>query len=146
MNEVTIEDVLESDGPMLAELRAKAMKPSLQNIGRFDEDRVRNRFLRTFNPIETKKITMANETIAFYVIRQKDDHMLLEHLYIDPGFQKTGIGHNVLSGIKTVAIENCLPIRPGALRASRANEFYKTNGFSWTHEDEFDVYYEWTPR
>jgi hypothetical protein len=53
VNEVTIEDLLESEGRMLAELRAKAMKPSLQNIGRFDEDRVRNQFLETFNPLET---------------------------------------------------------------------------------------------
>lgn len=43
-----IEDVLESEGRVLAELRVKAMKPSLQNIGRFDEDRVRNRVLETF--------------------------------------------------------------------------------------------------
>ena len=57
-----IEDVLESEGRVLAELRVKAMKPSLQNIGRFDEDRVRNRVLETFNALETQKITMGNRT------------------------------------------------------------------------------------
>ena len=37
-----------------------------------------------------------------------------------------------------------LPVRLGALRESRANEFYKSLGFRQTHEDAFDVYYEYS--
>ena len=84
---MTIEDMLEIEARMLAELRAKAMKPSLQNIGRFDEDRMRSRFLETFNPLETQKVTLCNKTIGFYVIKQKEDQIFLDHLYVDPDFQ-----------------------------------------------------------
>ena len=120
---MTVAGALEREGAMLAELRAKEMKPGLQNIGRFDEDRVRNRFLENFNLLETQKVTMGNKTIGFYVIKQKDDHMLLDHLYIDPDFQGFGLGSNMLSRIKTVTIEYKPPIRSGALKNSRANEF-----------------------
>ena len=44
------------DAHELAELRARAMKPGLQQVGRFDEERVRSRFLDSFVPQDTKKI------------------------------------------------------------------------------------------
>lgn len=45
------------DAHELAELRARAMKPGLQQVGRFDEERVRSRFLDSFVPQDTKKLS-----------------------------------------------------------------------------------------
>ena len=68
------------DGNELAEIRTSAMKPSLEALGRFDDNRVRSRFLETFNPEDTFKITEANELMGFYVVRFKEDHCYLDHL------------------------------------------------------------------
>ena len=75
------------DAKELAEIRAKAMKPSLEKLGRFNEKRVRSRFLDTFLPDDTFKIELNDELAGFYVVRNKEDYLFLDHLYIDPQFQ-----------------------------------------------------------
>ena len=143
VSQFEIEDANQKDGLMLAELRARAMKPSLESIGRFDEDRVRSRFLKDFKPSDTRKITVEGKTIGFYVVRCKEDHLYLDHLYVETEFQGTGIGTHVVNTIKKSAASRGLPIRLGGLRGSRANAFYRACGFTVSHEDEFDIYYEW---
>lgn len=138
-----IENVAVEEGADLAEIRARAMKPSLEALGRFDEERVRNRFLETFVPAETKKITEDGKLMGFFVVRNRPDHLYLDHLYVDPQMQGRGIGAKVIVWVKELAQQTNLPIRLGALRGSKANEFYANNGFLRTHEDEFDIYYEW---
>ncbi len=136
------ETSLESEGSVLAEIRAKAMRPSLEALGRFNEGRVRTRFLNTFIPSETIKLILEEQLVGFYVVKYKYDCVYLDHLYIDPCFQNKNIGSEVISKIKNNAKDLNLPIKLGALRESQSNEFYMKHGFLKTHEDEFDIYYE----
>ncbi len=131
------------DGNELAEIRASAMKPSLEALGRFDDNRVRSRFLDNFNPEQTFKIIEANELMGFYVVRFKEDHCYLDHLYIKPEHQNRKLGQSVVEKIVLDARKKSLPVRLGALRGSKSNEFYYKNGFVKTHEDDFDIYYEY---
>ena len=132
----------EDEGQSLAEIRAISMKPSLIALGRFDESRVRNRFLEKFDPKNTYKIMLNNELIGFYATTDKDDHLYLNHLYILPQFQRKGCGGSVITHIKSKASSSGKPIRLGALRGSDSNFFYLKHGFVKTHEDEFDIYYQ----
>ena len=134
----------ETDKELLAEVRVASMKESLENIGRFDPKIARNRFLDSYIEADTKKIIMDNKVVGFYVIRNKSDHVHLDHLYILPEYQGAGLGTKIIGLVKSKAQENCLPIRLCALRDSRSNEFYKKHGFSYTHEEEWDIYYEFT--
>ena len=45
-----------------------------------------------------------------------------------------------------VKIEDVLEGEGRMLAELRANEFCKANAFSRTHQDEFDIYYEWAHR
>ena len=130
------------DAQALAEIRAAAMKPSLMALGRFDENRIRNRFLDKFYPNNTYKILVSNDVIGFYVVLDKDDHLYLDHLYILPGFQGKGFGSDVITKLKANAQASSKAIRLGALRGSNSNTFYLKHGFKQTHEDEFDIYYQ----
>ena len=132
----------ESDANELADLRAEAMKPSLVALGRFDENRVRTRFLDTFVAQDTVKIIAHDELVGLYVIRVRADHLWLDHLYIKPQYQQKQLGKQVLDRVIQQAKALALPIRLGALKGSRSNDFYLKNGFKQTHEDEFDLYYE----
>ena len=139
-----IESVAVDEGPGLAEIRAKAMKPSLEALGRFDEERVRGRFLETFVPSETKKLTENGQLVGFFVIRHKPDHVHLDHLYVDPDMQSRGFGAQVIAWTKEISLDVDLPIRLSALKGSRSNDFYLSHGFVETHETEFDIHYEWS--
>lgn len=136
----------QADGAELAELRERAMRPSLEAVGRYDPVRVKQRFLSTFNPENTKKIMCEGCVAGFFVLLDKADHIYLDHLYIDPAHQSKKLGAAVLSMIIEKAQTKNKPIRLGALKQSRANKFYLAHGFQKTHDGEFDHYYELTPR
>ncbi|WP_431688190.1 GNAT family N-acetyltransferase [Hahella sp. NBU794] len=140
------ENATNQDGDALAEIRAQAMQPSLEAVGRFDANRVRSRFLDTFVPEDTFKIMESGKLAGFFVLRNKHDHLYLDHLYLHPDYQNRSIGGKVLAKVKSEAANKGLPIRLGALRNSKANDFYQKHGFVKTHEGEFDIYYEYSQR
>ena len=130
-----------ADAPQLADLRVRAMRESLERIGRFDVDRARNRFLATFNPDDTRHIERSQRRVGFVVVVDQSDHLLLEHLYIDPGHQNLGIGSAVLQYIFNEADALRSTLRVGALRGSDSNRFYLRHGFELVEEAEWDNYY-----
>lgn len=132
-----------NDAEALAEIRALAMRPSLEAVGHYDENRVRSRFLDTFEPQETRTILLDNALVGCVVVREKPDHFHLDHLYVLPANQGRGVGKSVLDSVKSEAITKRLPIRLGSLRNSRSNDFYRDNGFIKIREEEFDIYYQW---
>ncbi|KZL18912.1 tRNA(Met) cytidine acetyltransferase TmcA [Pseudovibrio axinellae] len=132
----------QGDAESLADLRATAMRESLEALGRYDLKRARERFLDGFVPAETAKLVHGSQTLGFFVLQNMPDHLWLNHLYIHPSFQGAGIGAKVLEQVKAVAKKKSKPVRLGALKRSKANAFYQGHGFLKAHEDEFDIYYE----
>ena len=129
----------------LANIRLAAMKDSLQAIGRYDPIRARERFLSRFEPANTKCMHCGVRLIGFYVLNREKDHLYLDHLYIHPDYQGDGAGTHVIQIIKDISLYSELPVRLGALKQSEANNFYLQHGFVFTHSEEWDNYYEFTP-
>ena len=132
----------DDDAELLVQIRIEAMEESLEALGRFNLNRARDRFLDTFEAQFTTKIAVDGLIIGFYVIKKFPDHILLDHFYIKPDYQSKGIGSSIISSIKKNFELHKLPIRLGALRNSKSNDFYKNNGFIPTHQGEWDNYYE----
>ncbi|WP_028671934.1 GNAT family N-acetyltransferase [Saccharospirillum impatiens] len=135
-------EVEEGEKEALAELRIAAMQPSLEAVGRYDPDRASSRFLDNFRRELTRKIEVNGGLAGFYVVKENTDHLYLEHMYIHPELQGNGLGSLILKGIIVEAQERGLPLRLGALRGSRSNQFYQSHGFVQTHEEEWDIYHE----
>ncbi|MFB0948578.1 MAG: GNAT family N-acetyltransferase [Burkholderiaceae bacterium] len=136
--------VSEQDGESLALIRLEAMKESLIAVGRFDPERAKKRFLDTFEVQDTHGLEMDGQRVGFFVLRERDDHLLLDHLYVLPDFQGKGIGAVVLDAVFDRANRAGKPVKLGALVGSRSNDFYSVHGFKLVGQDEFDNYYEWT--
>ncbi|MFD2207845.1 GNAT family N-acetyltransferase [Kiloniella antarctica] len=130
-----------TDLETLVAIRVTAMKTSLENLGRFDLDRARSRFTETFVPEHTTNIMTGKDIIGFYVLKYRENHLWLDHLYIKPGFQGTGVGTEVLSDILSKAKNQGVSVKLCALKESKANDFYKSHGFVLTHSEEWDNYY-----
>ena len=133
------------DAEALATIRVQAMKPSLEAIGRFDEDRARRRILDSFDPNTTSEILVEEERVGFLVIRRLENHFYLDHLYISPKYQGKGLGSAVLRQLIEEANVANLPIRLGALKFSPSNRFYASHGFCLEREEEWDNYYVLQP-
>ena len=145
MRAPTFQNAVVSDGPRLADLRTEAMRPSLETLGRFNPVRVRSRFLSGFVPQDTQLILTAGQLVGFYVLKQRADHIRLDHLYLRPAVQGTGLGQKVMDRIKQVAARQNRPIRLMALKQSPANAFYEAAGFVFQFEEAFDNHYMWSP-
>lgn len=133
------------DFDRLLALRLAAMRPSLEAIGRFDVERSTARFRASFHAAATTLLHENETLVGFFALRREPDHLHLDHLYVAPAAQSRGIGGAAMQRVINAADALRLPLRLGALRASRANAFYVRHGFRLTHEDDWDLHYERQP-
>ena len=138
---VTLAPAVASDFEALVAIRIEAMRESLENIGRFDPVRARERFLSGFAPEHTRHIVVGGERIGFVVLKPQESELLLEHLYVRPRAQGRGVGAAVLAHVFAEANALSVPVRVGALRESASNRFYLRHGFQFVESAEFDNYY-----
>lgn len=131
----------QSDLDNLVAIRIEAMRESLERIGRFDPVRARERFLNGFEARNTRHIEMSGERIGFIVVKHHLKELLLDHLYVRPNAQGSGVGSAVLTQIFKEADAAALPIRVGTLKESASNRFYIRHGFQFVESGEFDNYY-----
>lgn len=136
LHEATIDDFEE-----LVNIRIAAMRESLENIGRFDALRARSRLLNDFKPENTKCIVYQNTIIGFIIVRLENEKIILNHLYVKPEFQNTGIGSSILGDVIERGEKEGRDIRLITLKRSRANEFYLKNGFKFVGSTEYDNVY-----
>lgn len=138
----TLTPAVSTDFDALVDIRIEAMRESLERIGRFDPVRARERFRIGFAAEYTRHIVLGDERIGFVVVKPQTDALLLDHLYIKPAHQGSGIGAAVLQIVFAEARSQSLAIRVGALRESASNRFYLRHGFQLIERGEFDNYYE----
>ncbi|WP_447921829.1 GNAT family N-acetyltransferase [Achromobacter aegrifaciens] len=133
--------VSEADFEALLALRIEAMRESLERLGRFDPERARARLRSTFRPEHTWSIDQDGQRIGFYTLRPEGDGLRLDHLYIRPVVQGSGLGGQVMRKILQEADSRGLPVTLSALRDSDSNRFYRRHGFVQTGESEWDIDY-----
>ena len=139
--QITFSHATSDDAEELVAIRVEAMRESLERLGRFQPERARSRFLSGFEPARTRLIELDGARVGFLVVKQVEGGLLLDHLYIRPGFQGQGLGAAALQLVFAEADAERLPVRVGALRGSRSNRFYLLHGFTQVDQGEFDVYY-----
>jgi GNAT superfamily N-acetyltransferase len=130
-----------SDLDDLVAIRIEAMRESLERVGRFDPVRARERFVSGFEARDTRYIKVSGEKVGFVVVRRLPHELLLDHLYVRPSAQGSGIGAAVLARVFSEADAVALPIKVGALKESASNRFYTRHGFQFVESGEFDNYY-----
>lgn len=135
--------VVADDFEALHQLRLAAMRPSLEALGIYDPERSRQRFAARFIPDAARWMLCAGERVGFAAMRQAEGCCLLEHLYVAPQYQGRGVGGWALRQLQAEAAAAGMPIRLNALRDSPSNRFYQHCGFVPTHEEQWDIYYQW---
>ncbi|CAI2797622.1 GNAT family N-acetyltransferase [Pseudomonas fluorescens group sp.] len=138
---VVLVQAQQSDVDDLVTIRIEAMRESLERVGRFDPVRARERFLNGFEAHNTRYIEVSGERVGFVVVKQYHNELLLDHLYVRPSMQGSGIGAAVLTQIFNEADAAERPIKVGALKDSASNRFYTRHGFKFVESSEFDNYY-----
>ena len=145
MDPFSLQTASADDFEALLALRLRAMRESLERIGRYDETRARERLAEGFDPAHTQHIVVDGRRVGFVVYKLLSHTLRVNHLYIDPPEQRRGIGRKVLRWVCELADHHQLPVELVALKGSAANRFYQRHGFVATGEGEWDIDYVRTP-
>ncbi|MFC5678298.1 GNAT family N-acetyltransferase [Aeromicrobium endophyticum] len=134
----TLRAAVPSDASWMAELRAVAMRPDLERLGRYDDDRVRRRFLDAYRPEHTTVIEVEHVDVGLFAVRPEAGERWFEHLYIRPDHQGRGLGGRVLEQV--LREDDPRPMRLNVLQGSAARRLYERHGFVVEREDAVDVW------
>lgn len=144
---LSLGSVAAGDFERMADLRAEALRESLERLGRFDPVRVRERLRSAFEPACMRHILLNGERVGYLTLipHAGSNSLRLHHLYIHPASQGHGVGAWALEWVKAQGRAAGQDITLGALRGSDANRFYLRHGFWLVEEQEFDLEYRWSP-
>ena len=138
MHDVTLRPSAAEDVEWIADLRAIVLRDDLGRLGRYDAERVRERFRRSFVPQYTQVIVIDGVDRGSVAVRPEQDALWLEHFYLDPAVQGVGIGSAVLRVV--LQQEDARPFRLNVLQGSPARRLYERFGFTLDGEDAVDVW------
>ncbi|GAB2837522.1 GNAT family N-acetyltransferase [Lentzea nigeriaca] len=134
-----------SDVEAVAELRAVVLKADLDRLGRYDEQRVRQRLRDGFDAAHTEVIEVDGLFAGCVALRPAEDAHWLEHFYLDPQQQGQGVGSAVLRELLERCDRSGVVVRLNVLQGSSAQRLYARHGFTVDTEDPVDVFMVRTP-
>ncbi|CCK32751.1 acetyltransferase, GNAT family protein [Streptomyces davaonensis JCM 4913] len=124
----------------VAELRAVVLRADLERLGRYDDVRVRQRLRDGFDPVHTWVIEIGGAFAGCVALRPADDAHWLEHFYLAPHLQGSGIGSAVLRRLLERDDLAGARIRLNVLQGSPARRLYERHGFTVESEDPIDIF------
>ncbi|MBC7268358.1 MAG: GNAT family N-acetyltransferase [Streptomyces sp.] len=128
------------DVEAVAELRARVMRADLERLGRYDEQRVRQRLRDSFSPRYTSIVMVDGALAGSVTVRPADGRQWLEHFYLSPRHQGRGLGSAVLRTVLGRADEQGATVALNVLRGSAARRLYARHGFVVESQDPIDVF------
>jgi GNAT superfamily N-acetyltransferase len=135
----------QADMERIADLRAVTLRPDLERLGRYDEQRVRQRLRDGFAAEHTWVIEVEGVFAGCIALRPADDAYWLEHFYLEPRLQGQGIG----SGVLAKTLERCdrehVVVRVNVLHGSPSRRLYERHGFTVVTETPVDIFMLRTP-
>jgi len=144
MKQITLRQSQPSDVEIIANLRAIVLRNDLTRLGRFDEEKVRQRFRNAFNSVHTWIIEEDSSLIGCVAFKPTLDGYLLEHFYIQSIYQGKGVGSQVLQNLLEQNGVKGKRVSLNVLQGSSARRLYERFGFKVDREDLIDVYMSMT--
>ena len=130
-----------ADLEVLADLRAVVLRADLERLGRYDQDRVRQRLRNSFSPGHTSIILTGGELAGSITLRPATGgRQLLEHFYLAPHRQGQGLGSAVLESVLKQTDARNQTVGLNVLAGSPARRLYERHGFVVEAEDPIDVF------
>ncbi|MEV4656678.1 GNAT family N-acetyltransferase [Micromonospora sp. NPDC049301] len=101
---------------------------------------MRQRLRDGFAPAHTWVIEVGGAFAGCVSLRPAEDAHWLEHFYLAPHLQGSGIGTAVLRGLLKRSDRDGVAVRLNVLQGSPARRLYERHGFTLETEDPVDVF------
>lgn len=136
----TLRPVGEADFEPLLDLSVRVLRADLERLDRFMLERRRARMRAVFDPATLKVIEVDGVRAGCIGATPAGDHLEVHSVYIEPAFQRRGLGAAALAAV--LAGHAGLPTRIEVLRESPAHRFWEAQGFVRTGEEGVDWLYQ----
>ena len=133
----------QSDRAWLYALYCKTMRSCIEATWGWDEEFQVAGFSNNLMPESWKIISNNFGDIGGFVLNEKDDHLWLEMIIVEPDYQKNGVGQRTMVFIQNLAAKKFLPLRLSVIKANPVKPFYVNLGFIQYSEDESFYKLEW---
>ena len=142
--EVGLRTATPDDVDSLFAIHRAAMREYVsQAYGPWD-DAWQETFFREHFDLEVRKVVLfEGEVAGFFDVVDKEDHLFVSELVIAPGYQRRGIGSELLRRTQVDAAGRRLPVRLQVLRINPAKALYERLGFRVCGELERHWQMEW---
>ncbi|MFJ2605636.1 GNAT family N-acetyltransferase [Streptomyces sp. NPDC087425] len=129
-----------ADVEAVAEPRATVLRADLERLGRYDDQRVRQRLRDGFTPAHTSVVEAYGAFAGRVALRPAADGHWLEHFSLAPHLQGRGLGPAVPRTLLRGTDADGVPVRLNVLRGSAARRLCARHGSTVTSEDPVDVF------
>ncbi|MBV8678835.1 MAG: GNAT family N-acetyltransferase [Aquitalea sp.] len=131
-----------ADFDELLALRLRALRVSLEALGRYDPVRARQRFTDHFQPQYCRHIVVDGRRVGCVSLKPTAQGLLIDQFYLQAAWHGRGLGSQVLQALLAEADAQGLPVEVEVLKGSRANGFYLRQGFVLQSDGPYDNYYQ----
>jgi ribosomal protein S18 acetylase RimI-like enzyme len=102
-------------------------------------------FADQWRPEEVRVIVTAGTDIGWLQTALVSDTMFIKQMYIDPAYQRMGIGTRVMGIVIAEASKEQLPVALAVMKNNPAQRLYSRLGFLITHTDRYKFYMQRNP-
>ena len=134
----------QSDQKWLYDLYCRTMRPCIETTWGWNEEFQVYGFSSNLAPSTFRIITIDEQDIGGFCLKEKDDHFYLDIILIDPIHQKKGVGKSAMNHMMGIAKNKNLPLKLSVIKKNIVKEFYEKLGFLQYDEDEEFYRMEWT--
>ena len=132
------------DRDFLFELNRATMKPYVERVWGWDEERQITFFDSRFEPSRWQIIQAAGEDVGVLIVEENDDEIYLAEIQLLPSAQSGGIGSSVIRSLILRATAAKKPLTLRVLHVNpRARALYERFGFQPVKEIETHTYLRW---
>ena len=125
-----------ADSEFVYEVACKTIRPyAEQTFGVWQEAQVRSTLASNISAGATKIIMVRAEPVGILTVRELENHVQLDQLFVLPEYQRSGIGTQLVGAIVQRAKQLGVPVRLRVLRVNPAKRLYERLGFLVTSEE-----------
>src|SRR5215471_18769727 len=106
----------------------------------WDESKQRASLADQWGKAEVSLITFEQVNVGWLAVQETAGSILLGHFYVEPRFQKRGVGSMILSRLLTTASGKGKSVELAVLKNNPARRLYDRMGFTVTGEDRIKYY------
>jgi len=131
------------DKEWLYNLYCRTMRPCIEATWGWNEKFQVDGFSSNLAPSMFRIITIDEQNIGGFCLKEKKYYFYLELILIDPIHQKKGIGKIAMNHMMSIANNKNLPLKLSVIKKNIVKGFYEKLGFFQYDEDEDFYRMEW---